>query len=71
MLTTRLYLLGGAIALLVVVFLWGYAEGRSSAKNKELKTQVEQIQQKRSLENEIATIDDVDLDERLSRWMRD
>jgi hypothetical protein len=59
------------VALLLATHLWAYLEGRSSARNKELKTQVEQIQQKRSLENEIATIDDVDLDERLSRWMRD
>jgi hypothetical protein len=69
----RMYLIAGVgIAVAIAAAgLWGYIEGKTACQTSQLKAVVEAQKDHEKLETKIIRLADPDLDERLSRWMRD
>ena len=60
-----------AIILLGVSIMTAYRHGRSVERRLAAERRLQAVNERREVEDEIAQLGPADVDERLSRWMRD
>jgi hypothetical protein len=60
-----------AIAAALAILTGAYFKGRSDKAADSAKERLRDIQKARKIENETSRLSDSDVDDRLSKWMRD
>lgn len=63
--------IGGVLAFVIGVFLYGRREGKQSAEDAQARKNATSVKRARGVENEVDGLSGPDVDGRLGKWMRD
>lgn len=66
-----LALAGAALLAVGVAFLRGRAEGKKIIEAEQAKLRAESMKQRKEIDDEVENLGASDVDERLTRWLRD
>jgi hypothetical protein len=62
---------GALIAIVAGAFLYGRREGSQAAKQKQAEADAKAAKTARKVEDDVRKSSDPDIDQRLSKWLRD
>lgn len=63
--------IGAVIAVLAAAYFKGRREGSQNAKQKQAEADAKAVKTARKVEDDVRKSSDADIDDKLSRWMRD